>query len=106
VTRRSKPAQGSRHIWGVAGLYAPDDANPVGNTQPGQGQWQLLESAQAVSSSNPMQAMAMLETIRDYGWALEWAALIIDGEVIIPAGHGLIRLCLVLSQEGAAAPRV
>jgi hypothetical protein len=34
-----------------------------------------------------MQAMAMLEAIKDYGQADAWAALVIDGEEIIPAGR-------------------
>jgi len=33
-----------------------------------------------------MQAMVMLEVIKDYGRAREWAALVIDGEESIPAG--------------------
>jgi hypothetical protein len=34
-----------------------------------------------------MQALAMLEAIKDYGQASAWAALVVDGEEIIPAGR-------------------
>jgi len=34
-----------------------------------------------------MQALAMLEAIKDYGQASAWAALVMDGEEIIPAGR-------------------
>ena len=34
-----------------------------------------------------MQALAMLEAIKDYGQAAAWAALVMDGEEIIPAGR-------------------
>ena len=34
-----------------------------------------------------MQALAMLEAIKDYGQAAAWAALVMGGEEIIPAGR-------------------
>ena len=58
----------------------------VGTAQ-AQGQRQLRESASAILASPLMQVMAMLEAIRDYGQAHEWAALVIDAEEIIPAGR-------------------
>jgi hypothetical protein len=34
-----------------------------------------------------MQALAMLEAIKDYGQACAWAALLINGEELIPVGR-------------------
>lgn len=34
-----------------------------------------------------MQAIAMLEAIKDYGQAFAWATLLLDGEELIPAGR-------------------
>jgi hypothetical protein len=55
--------------------------------------------ASAVPSSNPMQTMAMLEVIKDYGRAREWEALVIDGEEIIPAGRSNWLHFVWLSQQ-------
>ena len=74
------------HIGGVVDCSSPDNDAPASQTHPGQEQRQLQDSAQAVSASNPMQALAMLEAIKDYGQASAWAALVIDGEEIISAG--------------------
>ena len=91
VTRRSQPARSSRHAWGVDGFASPDNDAPASSAHPGQeqqqGQRQLQVSVQAIPSSNPMQALAMLEAIKDYGQAAAWAALVMDGEEIIPAGR-------------------
>ncbi len=65
----------------------------------GQGQRQRRESAQTVPAemnrphvtveAGAAESVGMheLELMRDYGRAQEWAALIIDGEEIIPAGR-------------------
>jgi hypothetical protein len=46
-----------------------------------------------------MQAIAMLEAIKDYGQADAWAALLIDGEEIIPAGRSNWLHFVWLSQQ-------
>ena len=46
-----------------------------------------------------MQAIAMLEAIKDYGQADAWAALLIDGEEIIPAGRSNWLQFVWLSQQ-------
>ena len=79
------------HIGGGTGCASPDNDAPTNSTHPGQeeqqGQRQVQQSVQAVPSSTPMQALAMLEAIKDYGQACEWAALVVEGEEIIPAGR-------------------
>lgn len=75
------------HIGGIVGCSSPDNDTPASQTHPDQEQRQLQHSVQAVPASNPMQALAMLEAIKDYGQAAAWAALLIDGEEIIPAGR-------------------
>ncbi len=62
--------------------------------------------ALAVPSSNPMRAMAMLEAIKDYGRAQEWAALVIDGEESIPAGRSNWLHFVWLSQQKDQQRRV
>lgn len=54
---------------GVDGFSSPDNNAPASQSHPGQGQRQLQNSVQTVPSFNPMQAIAMLETIKDYGQA-------------------------------------
>jgi len=54
---------------------------------------------QAVPSSNPIQAIAMLEAIKDYGQAYALSALVIDGEEIIPVGRSNWLQFVWLSQQ-------
>src|SRR5260370_37858058 len=72
---------------GGSWFLSPDDDAPASQTHPGQKQRQLQDLGQAVSASNPMQALAMLEAIKEYGQASAWAALVLDGEEIISAGR-------------------
>ena len=94
------------HIGGVAGFSSPDNDTPASQTHPGQEQHQLQDSVQAISSSNPMQVIAMLEAIKDYGQADAWAALFIDGEEIIPAGRSNWLHFVWLSQQQDQQRRV
>jgi len=75
------------HTGGIVDCASPDHDAPTSQTHPDQEQHQLQDSVQAVSSTNPMQVIAMLEAIKDYGQAHAWAALLIDGEELIPAGR-------------------
>ena len=54
---------------GVAGFASPANDAPANQTHPDQERRQVHHSVQAVPSSNPMQALAMLEAIKDYGQA-------------------------------------
>jgi hypothetical protein len=90
----------------VVGFSSPDNDAPASQTHPGQEQRQLQDSVQAVPCSNPMQAMAMLEAIKDYGQAYAWAALVIDGEDIIPAGRSNWLHFIWLSQRQDQQRRV
>src|SRR6266446_9157520 len=94
------------HIGGVAGFASPDNDAPVSQTHPGQGQRQLRASASAVPSSHLMQVMAMLERIKEYGQTHAWAALVIDGEEIIPAGRSNWLHFVWLSQQQDQQRRV
>ena len=87
MTRRSRPARSSRHTWGVAGFASPDNDTPASSANPDQEQPQIHHAVQAVSSTNPMQVLAMLEAIKYYGQASAWVALLLDGEEIISAGR-------------------
>ncbi len=80
------------HIGGEAGCSSPDNDALASQTHPGQEQRQVQHSVQAVPSSTPMQAITMLEAIKDYGHTHAWAALVIDGEEIIPAGLDFVWL--------------
>ncbi len=53
-----------------------------------------------------MQAIAMLDAIKDYGQAHEWLALVIDGEEIIPAGRSNWLHFVWLSQQKDQQRRV
>jgi len=75
------------HIGGEAGCSSPDTDAPASSAHLGQEQRQVQDSVQPVPSSNPMQVLALLEAIKEYGQAAAWAALRIDGEEIIPAGR-------------------
>jgi len=75
------------HISGEAGLASPDNDAPTSQMHLGQEQRQVHHAMQAVPSSTPMQALAMLEAIKDYGQVHAWAALLLDGEELIPAGR-------------------
>jgi len=99
MTRRSQPARSSRHTWGVTGFYAPDNDGPASQTHPGQEQRQIHHAVQGVPASTPMQALAMLEAIKDYGQAHAWVALVMDGEEIIPAGRSNWLQFVWLSQQ-------
>jgi hypothetical protein len=80
-------------------LYPLDTDASARHTQNGQEQRQLQDAAQTVPAkmNRPPETveacaaetvgMHELELMRDYGRAQEWAALIIDGEEIIPAGR-------------------
>ncbi|HEX6554684.1 MAG TPA: hypothetical protein VF026_18095 [Ktedonobacteraceae bacterium] len=84
---------------GVGGLYPLDNDVSAPPTHNGQEPRQRKESARAVPAKmngthETVKAIAAetvsmheLEMIRDYGRAQEWAALVIDGEEIIPAGR-------------------
>ena len=87
------------HTGGIVGCYSPNHDDPASQTHHGQEQRQLDHLVPAVPSSNPMQALAMLEAIKDYGQACEWAALFIDGEEIIPAGRSNWLQFVWLSQQ-------
>jgi len=87
------------HTGRVVGFASPDNDAPASSLHPGQGQRQLRVSASAVSSSNAMQSIAMLEAIKDYGRAYEWADLVIDGEEIISAGRSNWLQFVWLSQQ-------
>jgi transcription initiation factor TFIIIB Brf1 subunit/transcription initiation factor TFIIB len=84
---------------GVAGLYSPDNEASASHTHRGQEPHQLQDAAQTVPAemnrphitveacaAEPV-GMHALELMRDYGRAQEWAALVIDGEEIIPPGR-------------------
>jgi hypothetical protein len=84
---------------GVGGLYPSDIAIPVSHPHASQEPRQPGEAVQAGPREThrpheTVEALAAepggmheLELIRDYGRAQEWAALVIDGEEIIPAGR-------------------
>jgi transcription initiation factor TFIIIB Brf1 subunit/transcription initiation factor TFIIB len=84
---------------GVGGLYPLDTDASARHTHHGQEPRQLQDAAQTVPAqmNRPHEtvkawaaepvSMHELELMRDYGRAQEWAALIIDGEEIIPAGR-------------------
>ncbi len=84
---------------GGSWFLSPDDDAPASQTHPGQKQRQLQDLGQAVSASNPMQALAMLEAIKEYGQASAWAALVLDGEEIISAGRSNWLHFVWLSQQ-------
>jgi hypothetical protein len=86
-------------IGGVAGFASPDNDAPASSPHPGQEQRQLRASASAVPSSHLMQVIAMLEAIKEYGQAHAWAALVIDGEEIIPVGRSNWLHFVWLSQQ-------
>ena len=94
------------HTGGVAGCSSPNNDAPASQTHPGQGQRQLQHLVQGIPSSNPMQALAMLEAIKDYGQASAWVALILDGEEIIPAGRSNWLQFVWLSQQHDQQRRV
>ena len=84
ITAITEPAP---HIGGIVGCSSPDHDAPASQTHPGQEQRQVQHAVQAVPFSDPMQAMAMLEAIKDYGQASAWMVLLHDGEELIPAGR-------------------
>jgi transcription initiation factor TFIIIB Brf1 subunit/transcription initiation factor TFIIB len=97
------------HIGGGTGCASPDHDAPASQTcqtHPDQEQRQVPYSVQAVPASNPMQAIAMLEAIKAYGQASAWAALLIDGEEIIPAGRSNWLHFVWLSQQQDQQRRV
>jgi hypothetical protein len=98
--------ESASHTGGGAGFASPDNDTPASQTHPGQEQRQVHHSLQAVPSSNPMQALAMLEAIKDYGQAATWAALLLDGEEIIPAGRSNWLHFVWLSQQKDQQHRV
>ena len=53
-----------------------------------------------------MQALAMLEAIKEYGQASAWAALLLDGEELIPAGRSNWLHFVWLSQQQDQQRRV
>jgi len=85
VTKRSWPARSS--TLGVVGFYSLDDDTIANHTNTSLGQRQRRASVSTVPSLHPLETLAMLETIRDDGQVHEWAAPILDGEEIIPAGR-------------------
>lgn len=87
------------HARKAAGFPSPDARATASQTHPDQEQQQGHHSPQAVPSTNPMQAIAMLDTIKDYGQEHAWAALQLDGEEIVPAGRSNWLHFVWLSQQ-------
>jgi DNA-binding transcriptional ArsR family regulator len=71
---------------GLPGFSTPLAPGPQSNLLPGSTARQLRDSALAVPSSLPPD-IEQLEAIKRYGESRQWAALVLDGEELIPAGR-------------------
>ncbi len=103
---------------GVGGLYPLDNGASASHTHNGQEPRQLQDAAQTMPAkmnrphvtveAGAAESVGMheLELMRDYGRAQEWAALVIDGEEIIPAGRAHWLDFVWLSQQKQQQRRV
>ena len=109
VTHRDQALTASPEFaphMGGSWFLSPDNDAQASSPRPSQEQRQLQDSVQAVPSSNPVQTLAMLEAIKEYGQASAWAALVIDGEELIPAGRSNWLHFVWLSQQKDQQRRV
>ncbi|HLI89326.1 MAG TPA: hypothetical protein VKV37_11610, partial [Ktedonobacteraceae bacterium] len=81
------PRQEDGATGGLPGFSLPQYAPSASKMLPGGGDEGCREPAGAVPSSLLMEEIQRLEVIKRYGERQGWAALLIDGVEVIPAGR-------------------